>query len=99
VVAGAGVVEDVDVGAGEAFEDRDCCGARDAAGRGLAHAPLLYMLLGVFAVDALDVPHTVVRWPLFCYDLTVVTLRFDEDGVFGMDVRRAIWCCVRGKQK
>jgi hypothetical protein len=31
--------------------------------------------------------------------LTVVTLRFDEDGVFGMDVRRAIWCCVRGKQK
>jgi hypothetical protein len=40
VVAGAGAVEDVDVGAGEAFEDRDCCGVRDAVGRGLAHAPL-----------------------------------------------------------
>lgn len=39
VVAGA-VEEDADAGAGEAFEDRDCWGVREAEGRGRAHAPL-----------------------------------------------------------
>lgn len=32
-------------GAGEAFEDRDCCGVRAAPGRGRAHAPLVVLLV------------------------------------------------------
>jgi hypothetical protein len=44
--AGGGAAA-VDGGAGEAFEDRDCWGVRDVAGRGFAHAPL-FCVLDVF---------------------------------------------------
>lgn len=57
----AGAVEE-DEGAGEAFEDRDCWGVREAEGRGLAHAPL-YSVLGVGLVFALVWLRTVVRLP------------------------------------
>lgn len=51
--AEAGAVVEEDEGAGEAFEDRDCWGVREAEGRGLAHAPLGVMLENVYLVFAL----------------------------------------------
>lgn len=61
--AAAGGAAAVDGGAGEAFEDRDCWGVRDVAGRGFAHAPL-FCVSGVLFGRCGGVVHTVVRWPL-----------------------------------